>query len=312
MPDAKQDSYPDASAPGRSGSKAGSAGLELACACCIPPPPPRDAVPAASPPTAPRPTPTRASRAPSATRDAPASVTRLPRSRRRTAGDPNTPSEGGTDTELSISSKNYSSWSLRGWLMLKFSGLPFREVTVPIDAPGARAELLLLAPSILVPCLTHRGIRVWDTLAIGEYLNEVVPQARLLPDDPVRRAHCRSICGEMHSGFAAMRASLPMNIRARLDQFKVWSKAQQDIARIETIWQECLSRYGGPFLFGEGRTLADAMFAPVASRFTTYAVALSTPSAAYRDTIMAMPEIAEWTAGALAEPEELDELDMEF
>lgn len=269
-------------------------------------------MPSASPPPARRATPARASRAPSAAREAPASVTRLPRSRRRAASGPDTVTGADTGTELSISSRNYSSWSLRGWLMLRFSGLPFREVVVPIDAPGARAELLLLAPSILVPCLTHRGIRVWDTLAIGEYLNEVAPQARLLPDDPVRRAHCRSICGEMHSGFAAMRASLPMNIRARLDRFKVWSKAQQDIDRIETIWQDCLSRYGGPFLFGESRTLADAMFAPVASRFTTYAVALSAASAGYRDTIMAMPEIAEWTAAALAEPEELDELDMEF
>ena len=215
-------------------------------------------------------------------------------------------------TELTISSRNYSSWSLRGWLMLKFSGIAFREVPVAIDTPGARAELLLLAPSILVPCLTHQGVRVWDTLAIGEYLNEVAPQARLLPADPVARAHCRSICGEMHSGFAAMRGSLPMNIRTRLENFKVWSKAQQDIDRIEAIWQECLQRYGGPYLFGAQRTLADAMFAPVASRFTTYSVALSEASAGYRDTIMAMPEMAEWIAGALSEHEEVDELDMEF
>ena len=213
---------------------------------------------------------------------------------------------------LSISSQNYSSWSLRGWLMCRFSGLRFELDKVALDAPGARAELLLLAPSILVPCLTHRGIRVWDTLAIGEYLHEIAPQAGLLPSDPVQRAHCRSICGEMHSGFSAMRASLPMNIKARLSSFKVWAKARQDIDRIEEIWQDCLDRYGGPFLFGERRTLADAMFAPVASRFMTYQVALSEASAGYRDTIMALPEMAEWREGALAEPDEVDELDMEF
>lgn len=215
-------------------------------------------------------------------------------------------------TTLTISSKNYSSWSLRGWLMVRFAGIPFVEERIDIDAPGARAELLLLAPSILVPCLTHRGIRVWDTLAIGEYLHEVAPEAGLLPSDPVQRAHCRSICGEMHSGFAAMRASLPMNLKARFDTFKVWSKAQADIDRIETIWEDCLQRHGGPYLFGRERTLADAMFAPVATRFRTYAVALRPASAAWRDTALAMPEMREWTADALLEPDELDELDMDF
>jgi glutathione S-transferase len=215
-------------------------------------------------------------------------------------------------TRLSISSKNYSSWSLRGWLMVKLAGVDFEEERVAIDAPGARAELLLLAPSILVPCLVHKGIRMWDTLAIGEYLNEIAPEAKLLPTNPVHRAHCRSICGEMHSGFSALRASLPMNMRARLKGFKVWSKAQHDIDRIETIWQECLQRYGGPWLFGRHRTLADAMFAPVASRFTTYGVALSPAAADYRDRVMAMPEMQTWIADALAEPDELDELDMEF
>jgi glutathione S-transferase len=106
------------------------------------------------------------------------------------------------NTTLTISSKNYSSWSLRGWLLTKFSGLPFDEIVMPIDDPAARAELLLLSPSILVPCLVHDGIKIWDTLAIAEYLNEVRPQAALLPKDIRARAHCRSICGEMHSGFS--------------------------------------------------------------------------------------------------------------
>jgi glutathione S-transferase len=216
------------------------------------------------------------------------------------------------EATLSISSKNYSSWSLRGWLMAKMAGLNFREDRVDVESADARAELLLLAPSILVPCLNHRGVRVWDTLAIGEYLNEVAPKAGLLPSDLVQRAHCRSICGEMHSGFSAMRASLPMNMRARFTSFKVWSKAQADIDRIVEIWTDCLSKYGGPFLFGKSLTLADAMFAPVASRFTTYAVVLPPACARYRDSMMELPFMQEWVADALEEPEELDELDMTF
>ena len=115
---------------------------------------------------------------------------------------------------LTLSSKNYSSWSLRGWLLTRFSGLPFDEVVMPIDDPGARAELLLLSPSILVPCLVHNGVKVWDTLAIAEYLNEVMPDSGILPADRRERAHCRSICGEMHSGFASLRSALPMNLKA--------------------------------------------------------------------------------------------------
>src|SRR5579863_3657157 len=115
---------------------------------------------------------------------------------------------------LTISSKNYSSWSLRGWLMCKFAAIAFDEVRVAPDDADARAEILLLSPSILVPCLTYDGIKVWDTLAIGEFLNEVAPKRALLPKDRARRAHCRSVCGEMHSGFVALRQALPMNIKA--------------------------------------------------------------------------------------------------
>jgi glutathione S-transferase len=137
---------------------------------------------------------------------------------------------------LTISSKNYSSWSLRGWLLTRLSGLPFEEIVMPIDDPAARAELLLLSPSILVPCLSHDDIRVWDTLAIAEYLNEIRPDAGLLPADRRERAHCRSICGEMHSGFASLRSALPMNLKAHFPDFKVWARAQSDIERIVAIW----------------------------------------------------------------------------
>jgi glutathione S-transferase len=212
---------------------------------------------------------------------------------------------------LSISSKNYSSWSLRGWLLVKFSGLPFDEVAVPPDDADARKELLLLSPSILVPCLTVDGIKVWDTLAIAEFLNELRPDSGLLPSDRKARAHCRSICGEMHSGFSSLRSALPMNLKAHLPGHKVWSRAIGDIERVTTIWRECLSTYGGPFLFGE-RSMADAMYAPVATRFQTYDVKLDRACAGYRDRILAMPEMQAWIAAARQEVEEIDELDMEF
>ncbi|MGF6773906.1 glutathione S-transferase [Paraburkholderia sp. GAS199] len=215
------------------------------------------------------------------------------------------------NTTLTISSKNYSSWSMRGWLLTKFSGLPFEEVVMSIDDPAARAELLLLSPSILVPCLFHDGIKIWDTLAIAEYLNELKPQARLLPEDIRARAHCRSICGEMHSGFSSLRSALPMNLKAHFPGFKVWARAQSDIDRIVTIWGECLKQYGGPFLFGE-RTAADAMYAPVVTRFVTYDVKLDPEIVEYGQRIMAMPEMLEWIADAQQEVEEIDELDVEF
>ena len=217
-----------------------------------------------------------------------------------------------TETTLTISSKNYSSWSLRGWLLCRMAGLKFIEEVVPVDDPANRAELLLLSPSILVPCLTHQGIRIWDTLAIAEYLNEVRPKAGLLPTDRVARARCRSICGEMHSGFANLRSALPMNLKARRLGFKVWSGAQADIDRITTIWRECLAAYRGPYLFGETLTIADAMYAPVVTRFITYDVQLDNDCTAYYERILALPQMIEWCAAAMQEPDEVEELDMEF
>ena len=213
---------------------------------------------------------------------------------------------------LTISSKNYSSWSLRGWLLARFAGLDFRERMVPPDDADSRKELLLLSPSILVPCLTHDGVKVWDTLAIGEYLNEIKPRSGLLPADRAARAHCRAVCGEMHSGFSSLRSALPMNLKGSFPGHKVWAKAQGDIERIVAIWRECLAAYGGPFLFGKKRCMADAMYAPVVTRFLTYHVELDPRCDAYCKRIMAMPEMAEWVAAAQREPEEIEELDMEF
>jgi glutathione S-transferase len=212
---------------------------------------------------------------------------------------------------LTISSKNYSSWSLRGWLMTRFSGLPFEENAIAPDDPSARAEILLISPTILVPCLRHDGAVIWDTLAIGEYLNEAMPDSGLLPADRIERAHCRSICGEIHSGFATLRASLPVNLKGYFPGFKIWNRAQADIDRVCTIWHECLARSGGPFLFGE-RTMADAMYAPVVTRFKTYDVKIEPRLKTYADTIMAMPEMVEWIDAAKAEPEEIEELEVEY
>jgi glutathione S-transferase len=216
-----------------------------------------------------------------------------------------------TETILTISSKNYSSWSLRGWLLCRMAGLKFVEVVVPVDDPANRAELLLLSPSILVPCLTHQGIRIWDTLAIAEYLSELRPKAGLLPADRGARARCRSICGEMHSGFTNLRSALPMNLKARHPGFKVWAGAQADIDRITAIWRECFAAYHGPYLFGK-LTMADAMYAPVVTRFLTYDVKLDADCAGYCDRIMALPDMIAWCDAATLEPEELEELDMEF
>jgi glutathione S-transferase len=212
---------------------------------------------------------------------------------------------------LTISSRNYSSWSLRGWLLCKLAGLDFETVVLPADDVSARAELLLLSPSFLVPCLTYEGVKVWDTLAIAEFLNETLPDARLLPDARAQRAHCRSISGEMHSGFANLRSALPMNLKAKHPGFKVWAGAQSDVDRIVAIWRECLSASGGPFLFGE-ISLADAMYAPVCTRFSTYDVALDGVCAAYRDHILRLPFMTEWTRAAALEPDEVEELEVEF
>ena len=212
---------------------------------------------------------------------------------------------------LTLSSRNYSSWSLRGWLLTRFAGLECEEVSVAPDHPDRRAELLLLSPSILVPMLEHEGLRIWDVLAITEYLHERFPKAGLLPTDTHARARCRSICGEIHSGFSALRSALPMNLRMRQRQFKVWSRAQADIDRVFTIWSECLKEFGGPYLFG-ARSAADAMYAPVVTRLRTYDVAIPAELAGYCGTILAMPEMKEWEAAAAAEPDQLEEFDVEF
>jgi len=214
--------------------------------------------------------------------------------------------------KLMIASKNYGSWSLRGWLLCRMAGLDFEEEVAHTTDPSTRAELLLLSPSFLVPSLIDGNVKVWDTLAIAEYLNEKFPAAGLLPKDAVARARCRSVSGEMHSGFANLRSALPMNIKGNYPAFKVWAGAQADIERIVTIWRDCLAAAAGPYLFGAQPCIADAMYAPVCTRFLTYNVKLDAACAAYCKAIMAMPDMAEWAEAARNEHEEALEFDVEF
>ncbi len=213
---------------------------------------------------------------------------------------------------LVVGNKNYSSWSLRGWLAARLAGIEFEEHLVRLSEPGSHAELLSHSPAAKVPILKHGARVVWDSLAIIEYLAEQRPQAGLWPADPDARALARSIAAEMHAGFAALRRHMPMNLRKHLPGRGQGPGVAADIARIDQIWQDCRRRFGagGPFLFGEP-CAADAMYAPVATRFRTYGVALAPLAQAYADAVLAWPAVLEWQAAALEEPWVLAEDEVE-
>ena len=213
---------------------------------------------------------------------------------------------------LLISSKNYSSWSLRGFLLARLAGLDFEEKVVDPDDPVNRRELLLQSSSIRVPALRHDDEVVWDTIAIAEYLNETFPDAGMLPADKAARARCRSITGEMHSGFSALREALPMNLKLFRPGFAVWSAVQADIDHITGIWRDCLATWKGPWLFGTKASIADCFYAPVVTRFRSYDVKMEGVCERYCQHIMAWPDMREWFAAAQKEPEQIDELDVEF
>ena len=213
---------------------------------------------------------------------------------------------------LLISSKNYSSWSLRGHLLVRLAGLACEERVVDPDDPVNRKELLMQSSSIRVPALMHDDVVIWDTLAIAEYLNEIFPDAGMLPADRVARARCRSISGEMHSGFTVLREALPMNLRLYRPRFAIWSAVQADIDRITEIWHECLATWRGPWLFGTKPTIADAMYAPVVTRYRSYDVKMDKICERYCQQITSWPVMKEWFAAAQQEPDQIDELDIEF
>jgi glutathione S-transferase len=204
---------------------------------------------------------------------------------------------------LIVGNKNYSSWSLRGWLAARLAGIAFDERLVMLSEPDSRSALLEHSPAGKVPVLKHGPRVVWDSLAIVEYLAEQRPAAGLWPADGGARALARSIAAEMHSGFTALRSHMPMNLRRSLPGKGRGPGVAEDIARIGAIWLDCRSRFGsgGPFLFGAA-SAADAMYAPVASRFRTYGVTLDPAGEAYVEAIYAWPAFREWQAAGLAEP----------
>lgn len=206
---------------------------------------------------------------------------------------------------LVIGNKNYSSWSLRPWLVLKHLDVAFDELRLPLDSDRFHREIGHHSPSGRVPVLCDGALRVWDSLAICEYLAERYPEARLWPADPAARAMARSVCAEMHSGFSALRLELPMNCRARGRKVVIGPEAAADIARIEAIWSDCLNRHGGPWLFG-AYSIADAFYAPVVLRFTGYRVALGETSRRYMATALADPALEDWLAAGRAETEVIE------
>jgi glutathione S-transferase len=208
-----------------------------------------------------------------------------------------------TELTLVVASKNYSSWSLRPYLALAHSGQPFREVVVPLGQPDTAALIAKHSPSGRVPVLLHGALSIWDSLAICEYLAETFPQARLWPEDTAARAIARSVTAEMHSGFAALRQNMPMNLRARRPGEGRAPGVTEDIARITALWRECRERHGqgGPFLFGRF-SIADAFYAPVVTRFVTYGVELDAVGQAYRDAVLALPAMKAWEESSRSEP----------
>ena len=211
--------------------------------------------------------------------------------------------------QLFIANKNYSSWSMRPWVLLRQAGIAFEEVMVPFDdfepTSAFKQQVLALNPVGKVPVLVDGSGAVWDSLAIAETLAERFPEKRLWPADPVARARARSICAEMHAGFSSLRSHCPMNIEASLPEIGaiVWRDKpglRADMARLQSMWEGLLQQHGGSMLFGEF-SIADAYYAPVCMRLRTYALPVSDTVRAYMDRVTALPAVAEWIADALAE-----------
>jgi glutathione S-transferase len=225
----------------------------------------------------------------------------------------NPPSETSMTLHLTIGNKNYSSWSMRPWLALKVAGIPFEETVIPIYRPESKAKLLARSPAGKVPILQDGAITLWESLAILEYVAEKFPDAVLLPGDAAARAHARTIASEMHAGFAPLRRQCPMNMWRPVKKLTLNDDTAANVARIDDMWVDCRARFGssGPFLFGRF-SVADAMYAPVVSRFHTYGIDVSAPSSAYMQSIMALPAWQEWHAGAVMEEWVLKESEIDW
>jgi len=216
--------------------------------------------------------------------------------------------------QLYIANKNYSSWSMRPWVLMQQAGIDFEEIYVRFDsfAPDSQFKRTLaqINPVGKVPVLVHDGLAIWDTLAIAEYLAEQFPDKQLWPADRSARARARSICAEMHSGFASLRSACPMNIEAHLPETGALAlrdrpAVRADLERICSLWSGLLQTHGGPMLFGHF-TVADAYFAPVVMRLKTYALPVPAEVQAYMDRVCTLPGVAAWIEGALAEKDFID------
>ncbi len=212
---------------------------------------------------------------------------------------------------LVIGNKNYSSWSLRPWLVLRQAAIPFEEVRIPLYVPGTAETLARWSPSGKVPVLHDGELVVWDSLAICEYLAECFPDKGLWPANPAARAVARAVSAEMHAGFSDLRTAMPMNSRRRIPGRAISEGGSRDIARVTEIWSSCRNRFGGggEFLFG-GFTIADAMYAPVVLRFATYGVELAGAARAYAEAITALPALQEWLAASRAEAETIEAFEL--
>jgi glutathione S-transferase len=204
---------------------------------------------------------------------------------------------------LIIGNKNYSSWSMRPWLAMKVAGIAFEEEVISLNAPDFKERLLKFSGTGKVPTLIDGDVHVWESLAILEYLAEKFPAAALWPTDVKARAHARAIANEMHAGFVPLRRACPMNLWRPVKKMTLDDNVAANARRIDALWSDCRARFGarGPFLFGKFG-VADAMYAPVVSRFHTYAIGASPVSKAYMDAVMALPAWGEWKSAAIKEP----------
>ncbi len=218
------------------------------------------------------------------------------------------PGEAGLALTLVIANKNYSSWSFRPWIAMKTAGIAFDEEVWPLDTPEFRARLAPISGTGKVPVLIDGEVRIWESIAILEYLAERFPEARLWPADPAARAHARAVAAEMHAGFQPLRRACPMNMRRPPRAIPLDDEARAGVARIEALWADCRDRFGGrrgegagPFLFGAFGA-ADAMYAPVVSRLHTYAIEVGPRARDYMAAVMALPAWTEWVAAGRGEP----------
>jgi glutathione S-transferase len=214
---------------------------------------------------------------------------------------------------LVIANKNYSSWSMRPWMAMKIAGVPFEERVISMDDAAFKDEIRKLSPAGKVPILIDGGLRIWESLAIIEYVAEKFPDAKLWPNDTAARAHARVVSAEMHAGFASLRRHCPMNMARPPKKRELTPDVQKDVGRIEAMWADCRARFGqgGPFLFG-AFCAADAMYAPVVSRFHTYGIDLAPEARAYMQAIMTLPAWIEWEKAARAEPWTLPHVEVDY